>query len=223
MLRSFVLFPENGLLVLVNGAGATQTTGAARCNQTDLLAGRRIARHARRVANVLVVTTTVRVVNGVHGHTTHHGPAVSLGAELPERTTGLEDRLVNTTATRDEAHSGAAARRNRLLGAARQFDARAVRIEVVANDRGVVARRARKAAAVTDSVLDVANDRAFGHLAHRQNVADGELRLGAAVHVLARVNTLRGNERVVHMTVLVHVTERHLRQRRTTTRIVDDL
>jgi hypothetical protein len=31
---------------------------------------------------MLVVTTTVRMVDGVHGHTTSLGPAVALGSEL---------------------------------------------------------------------------------------------------------------------------------------------
>ena len=31
---------------------------------------------------MLVVTTTVRVIDGVHGNTTSTGPAVALGSEL---------------------------------------------------------------------------------------------------------------------------------------------
>jgi hypothetical protein len=41
-----------------------------------------VARDGRGLSDMLVVTTTVRVVNGVHSNTTSPGPAVALGSEL---------------------------------------------------------------------------------------------------------------------------------------------
>ena len=52
-------------------ACTAQATSAAGGNETDLLSGGGEAGHRGRVANVLVVTTTVGVLAGVHGHTTH--------------------------------------------------------------------------------------------------------------------------------------------------------
>ena len=51
---------------------------------------------------MLMVTTTVGMLNGVHGHTSHNGPAVALSLVLVVRTTGLQDRLVDTTATSND-------------------------------------------------------------------------------------------------------------------------
>ena len=62
------------LLVLggaLDDVGAAEATSAAGGNETDLLAGGRRPADGRGVANVLVVTTTVGVLHGVHGHTTH--------------------------------------------------------------------------------------------------------------------------------------------------------
>jgi hypothetical protein len=42
--------------------GTTQQTGSPGSNETDLLTGGGVTRNGRRVANVLVVTTTVRVL-----------------------------------------------------------------------------------------------------------------------------------------------------------------
>ena len=44
----------------------------------------------------------------VHSNTTDTRPAVALGLVLVVRGTGLEQRLVNATATSDQANSGAA-------------------------------------------------------------------------------------------------------------------
>lgn len=59
------------VLVGLDHAGTAQATSAASSNETDLLAGGSIAGHSGGVANVLVVTTTVGMLHGVHGHTTH--------------------------------------------------------------------------------------------------------------------------------------------------------
>lgn len=58
-------------LLWLDDGGTTQTTGTAGSNKTDLLAWWGIAGHSGGVTNVLVVTTTVRMLHRVHGHTTH--------------------------------------------------------------------------------------------------------------------------------------------------------
>ena len=66
------------------------TAGTAGSDQADLLARGRVARHRRRVTNVLMVTTAVRVLYRVAGNTAHLGPAVALTAEAVERVTSLQ-------------------------------------------------------------------------------------------------------------------------------------
>lgn len=59
------------LLVCLDHACTAQATSAAGSNETDLLARGCPAGHSGSVTNVLVVTTSVGMLNGVHGHTTH--------------------------------------------------------------------------------------------------------------------------------------------------------
>ena len=54
--------------------GTTDKTSAAGSNETSLLTSRSATSNGGGVTNVLVVTTTVRVVDGVHGNTTSLGP-----------------------------------------------------------------------------------------------------------------------------------------------------
>ena len=53
-----------------------EVTYPTRGNETDFLTGDGRAGDGRRLTDVLVVTTTVRVVHRVHSNTTSTGPAV---------------------------------------------------------------------------------------------------------------------------------------------------
>merc|ERR1719450_1668822 len=55
---------------------------------------------------MLMVTTTVGMLDGVHGHTSDLGPAVPLDAVLVVSAAGLEHGLVAPTATSDDADDG---------------------------------------------------------------------------------------------------------------------
>jgi len=69
-------------LFLDLGGTTAHSTSASSSNETDLLTRRRVSSHGSSVTDVLMVTTTVRVLHGVHGHTAHHGPAVTLALYL---------------------------------------------------------------------------------------------------------------------------------------------
>lgn len=59
------------LLVGLDLGSTLDATSAAGSNETNLLSRRAVAAHRRRVADVLMVTTTMRMLHGVHGHTTN--------------------------------------------------------------------------------------------------------------------------------------------------------
>jgi len=208
----------------LDGATTTaDTTSAASGNETHLLAGWRVAADCGRVTNVLVVTTGVRVLNGVHAHTLDVRPAVSLGLVFPVRSACLEHGLVHATTARNHAHDATALALHQFLRARWQAQACLAGIGVVRNDGCVVTRRARQFAAVTRPGLHIGHDRTFRHRAEGQHVADLELRLLASVHELASEQTLHRDECRRHGFVFVWVTESNAGQRRTTSRIVDNL
>ena len=60
------------------------------------------------MTDVLMVTTTVRVLNGISGNTTNFREAVALDAEAIVRITSLEDGLFDTTTASDETNTGTA-------------------------------------------------------------------------------------------------------------------
>ena len=142
--------------------GTADKTGTTSGDETDLLTGRGEARTGGGLADVLVVTTTVRVVDGVHSHTTSAGPRVPLDLELVVGTTGLEQGLVDTSTAGNNADGGTRGRGDGLLGARGETDTRGLAVGVVADDGGVVARGTGERATVTRLLLDVADDGTFG-------------------------------------------------------------
>merc|ERR1711976_1033983 len=53
-----------------------------------------------------MVTTTVRMLHRVHGHTTHLRPAVPLSLVFVVGTTSLQHGLVNTNTTSNNTNHG---------------------------------------------------------------------------------------------------------------------
>jgi hypothetical protein len=62
--------------------GTTEQTRPPRSDETSLLTLDGVPRDGRGLTDMLVVTTTVGMVDGVHGDTTSPWPAVALGGEL---------------------------------------------------------------------------------------------------------------------------------------------
>ena len=196
--------------------GTTVETSAAGSNETHLLTGHGATLDGRRVTNVLVVTTTVRVVDGVHSHTTSARPAVALDAVLVVGTTGLEHRLVNTTTTGNNTDGSTSIARHGLLGTRRKTDTRGHTVSIVANNSGVVTRGTGERTTVTDLLLDVAHNGTLRQRSERQNVTNVEHGLLTAVHKLTSVHTLSSNERLGAQLVAVRVTESNAGERSTT-------
>ena len=201
----------------------TQTTSAASGNETDLLTGRATATNGGGVSDVLVVATTVGVINGVHCNTTNLGPLVTLGPVLVAGAAGLGDGLVHTATTGDDADHGTAIRAHGLAGAGWELDTGQVLIDDMRNDGDIVPRCTGELAAISGRALQVAHDGTFWHGADGEDVADVELSLLTAVNVLSSVHTLSSNEQLLVGAVVVSIAELHLAKRSATSGVVDDV
>ena len=77
----------------------------------------------------------------------------------------------------------------------------------MSNDGGVGSRCPGERTTVTDLLLDAANDRSFGELAHGENISNVEGGLLAAVDESTSVKTFGGNESLFAELVTVWITE----------------
>lgn len=153
-----------------------------------------------------MVTTTVRVVDGVHSHTTSSGPRVPLSTHSVVLPTSLEEGLVNPTTTSDDTDGSPASGRDSLLGARGQPDSGHTTL-TVADDGGVVTRGSGKRSSVANLLLDVADNGTFGALADGEDVADVEGSLLTAVDERTGGETLGSEESLLSELVSVRVTE----------------
>lgn len=181
-------------------------TGATGSNKTNLLTGGGVAGEGRGLTNVLVVTTTVGVVDGVHSNTTSTGPRVALGAHGVVLATGLEEGLVDTTTTSGDTDGSTGRRRDGLLGAGGETNA-GLAVLVVADDGGVVAGGTGERSTVTDLLLDVEDDGTLRALANGEDVADGKGGLLTGVDERAGRDALGSDEGLLAELVAVGVAE----------------
>ena len=105
---------KRSLLFLLFLLASANPTGPAGGDETDLATGGRAPLNGGGLADVLMVTTTVGMLDEVHGHTTDLRPRVALDLVLVVSATGLQHGLVDTATTGDNADHSTVGRRDDL-------------------------------------------------------------------------------------------------------------
>ena len=116
---------------------------------------------------MLLVSTSVRVINRVHRNSSDLWPLVPLGLVFVVGTSGLQDRLVGTSSSCDESDHGAARAVQRLFGAGGQADTGDSLVRILGHNDGVVSGCLCELAAVSYFGFDVADNSTFRDLANR--------------------------------------------------------
>ena len=124
---------------------------------------------------MLLVTTTMRMVDGVHSDTTDTRVVILLGMTLPPGSTGSEEGLVSTLSTGNDTDHSTAATHNSLTDTGGETDTGLGEVFVVADDNSGGTGGTGEAATVTELGLDIGDNSAFGHGGEGQDVADDEL------------------------------------------------
>ena len=164
-----------GLEVLALSDGTTlDSAGSSGGDLSGLGTGTDITTDGTGVTHVLLVTTTVGMLHGVHGHASHRGPGVALDTEFVEGTAGLEHGLIGTSATGDDSDHGSASIDHGLLGSRGKTNSSNTLVSILCDNDGVVAGSTAHLSTVTDLGLDVANTGALGDLSKRKDVSDGD-------------------------------------------------
>ena len=146
-----------------------------------------------------MITTTVRMVDGIHCHTTSTGPAtflsvsntpqeekkeyalVTLGLELVERTSSFQQWLVDSSTTSYDSNRSTGIRADRLLGATGKSDTGLSLLGSMSYDGRIVSRGPGECSTISDLFLDVADDGSFGHARQWQHVTNSKCSLFSTV------------------------------------------
>ena len=126
------------------------------------------------MTHVLMVTTTVRMLDGVHRNTSHDRPVTLLCVGPVVGLVGLEHGLVSSGATGDNTDHASAATEDGLADAGWESDSGLLAILGVTDDDGGGAGSTGKGAAISELGLTVGNDGTFGHHINGEDVTHGE-------------------------------------------------
>lgn len=207
------------LLDLDRSAQETCTAGS---DETNFLSRNCGACDGGSFPNVLVVTTTVGMVDGVHSNTTSTRPAVALSLVLVVGPASLKQWLVDSATTRNNSHRRTCAPRDCLLRTRRESYPGLVVFWRVADDSCVITGRASEGTTVAEFLFHVAHDGTFGALVDGKNVSDRQGSFFAAVDEGAGVEALGSDEGLRAQLVAIGVTENDAGKGCTTSRVMDD-
>lgn len=124
---------------------------------------------------MLLVSSSVGVIHGVHRHTSDLGPLVTLGLVFVKGATSFKHRLIGTSTASDEADLGAATALDGLLGSRGKSDSSKALVGILSDNDGVVTRSSGHLTAITSLGLDVADNSSFGDLANRKDISNSNL------------------------------------------------
>merc|ERR1712147_212033 len=89
-------------------SGTSDKTSSSGGNKSDLMTTRCVSSNSRRMTNMLMVTTTVRMLDGVHGNTSDSRPMRSLGLHLEVHSVSLKERFVSSLTTSSNTNHSSA-------------------------------------------------------------------------------------------------------------------
>jgi len=160
-----------------------------------------------------MVTTTMRMLDGVHSNTSHAGPVLLLGLGLVVGSVSLKKGLVSSLTAGDDTNHSSAETLDGLSDTGRKSQSGLLAIFGVADDDTGSAGSASNAATVTNLSLNVGDDGAFGHSVDGEDVANGERRLGSSVDEHAGVHAFDRDEILSALLVFVLVSENNFGER----------
>src|SRR5687768_13700986 len=98
------LYSPSLVVLAGDNASSPDSSGSPGGDETDLSSGGRVPLDGRRLSDMLMVSSSVGMLDGVHTHTAHLRPAVPLGLVLEVCTARLQDRLLDPSTAGDDSN-----------------------------------------------------------------------------------------------------------------------
>jgi hypothetical protein len=171
---------------------------------------------------MLMVTTTVGMLNWILRHTTNLGPAVTLDRVLVKGSSGLEQGLVSTASSSNDTNLSADCRWNSLLSATGKTQPSGALVVVMSDDNSKGSTSTSKCTAVSKLCLNVTDNCSFRDSRERQDVSYTQGCLLSAIDELTSVHAFCAYDQFGVALIAVGVSELHLGYRSTSTRVVED-
>jgi len=172
---------------------------------------------------MLLVTTTMGMVDGVHSDTSNTGPSVSLGLVLPEGSTSLQEGLVGSLATSDDTNHSSAVTLDSLSNTGWESDSSLLQVLGVTDNNGGGTGGSGEGGSISVLGLNIANNSALGHHVNWHDIANSEGSFLSTVEEHTGVHAFSGNEVFSALFVFVLVSEANFSKWCTSAGIVHDI
>jgi len=172
---------------------------------------------------VLLVTTTERMVNWIHGNTSNSRPSLSESLHLVVNSTSLQDGLINSFSGSNETNHSSSLTGEGLSGTRRKLNSGLAKIFGMTDDDSRGTGSSGELTLITGLVFNIADLGTFGDLVDGEDVTSSQGSFVASIDELTSVHSFNGDEMVVLESVLIGVSEDDLSKGSTTAGIVEDL
>lgn len=155
-------------------ASSCNSTGSSGGNETDLLSTWGISSGSGWVTHMLMVTSSMRMLDWVHSNTSNSWPISLLCLSLIVSSVGLEERLVSSLSTGTNADHSSAGSLDGFPDTRWKSDSSLLSVFRVTNDDSGGTGSSCKSSTVSLLGLNIGADGSLRHGGDWENVADGQ-------------------------------------------------
>jgi hypothetical protein len=170
-----------------------------------------------------MVTSSVRMLDGILRNSTNLGPAVALDGIFVVGISGLQQRLIGTATTGDDTNLRSDRRGHGFLSTRRQTHTSGSLLFIVRDDNRKGSRAASKGTTVSLLGLNVANNGSLGNNIQGQDIAYSQGSLLSAIDKLTSVHAFCADKEFVISLETVGIQKLNLGNGSTTTRVMKNL
>ncbi len=171
---------------------------------------------------MLVVTTSVGMVDGVHSDTSDSWESLSESLELVEQGTSLHDWLFVSSSSGNDTDGGSAEAWDGFSGSGWESDSGSASIIGVSNNGGIGSWASGVGSFISNGWFDVADGGTFWNSVDWEYVTSGDCGFSSTEEILSGVGSFGGKEILSVMFVFIWISEIDFQKRATSSWVVED-
>jgi len=214
---------HSSLILLDDLSSSSNETGSSSGNKTSFLTSWNISSNSRWMTNMLMVTTTMRMLNRVHSNTSNSRPVVSLSLSFEPRVGSLQERLISSLSSGDNTNHSSAWSEDGLSGSGWESNSWFLSVIGVTNDNSGSSWGSGERSSISHFTFAVGDNSTFWHLADWKNITNGEWSLGSGVHKLSSVHSFDSDEVLNSLLVSVCISEDNFCKWGSSTGVMNDI
>jgi len=208
---------------VVDDSGTSDSTGSSGGDKTDLFTWRGVSSDGRWFTDMLVVSSSVWMLDWIFGDTSNLWPAVSLDSEFVVGSSGFEHWFINSSTTGDESKHSSVSAGVELFDTGWEFHSGFAGVGVVGDNGAVTTGSFSDLTSITRFFFQLADDGTFWHLSDWHDVTNAEGGFFTGVDELSGANTFWADHGFGDFSVLVWIFKLNFGEWSTPAWVVNDV